>query len=157
EPISADQASAGRTSPPPKRGPIAKTADESAVTKKPLARKRSTRRPSTEYRAAASTATRSPAPDIAVWRTRRSSGRSQWVRSAGEARNSARLAPSRPASRISPQSHLWDSFRSSRFTSLLSAARFLPIGVGSALHHPHRRRPPAHPRGPLVAAARTRL
>ena len=44
--ISADQLSAGGTSWPPKRGPIAKTAVDREMTRNPLASSRSTRRPS---------------------------------------------------------------------------------------------------------------
>jgi hypothetical protein len=104
-PSAAAQASEGWSELPPRTGTIAKATSESDPTRKPAARSRSVRSPSTANRLAARIATRSPANAIAVSNTSRSAGALYCVRKTGCETKSARLAPSRPVRRISPHSH----------------------------------------------------
>ena len=127
------------------------------MTKKPLASRRSSRRPSTEKRTAASTATRRPARAIVVWSTSRSSrqvparlqgriGQEQSQAGAEEARQQD-LAQEPGLVLVSPFAHF----------PLVGRTAAADKGHAVATRDSHRRRPPADPRGALVAAPRPRL
>ena len=142
--------------PPSCRHDRERTPARAAVTKKPQQSSRSTRRPSTEKRTAASSG--DEAPGEAKRRLRaRAAARAGGTASAGPGwvRKSASAAPSSAKSSTSPQRNAWKASRSS-LTPLLSADRSVPISAMTDAD-PDRRRPPAHPRGARGAAKAQRL
>src|SRR5437763_15151183 len=102
-PTTPDQDSERPLAWPPSTGEMEKQSVEAAPTKNPLASRRSMRRPSTENRTPARTATAAPASVTAVWSTRRASSPPYEGRRPGYATKSASVAASSPKRRTSPQ------------------------------------------------------